>query len=459
MHKISTALSALAIVMVLLPVSLSAQNNNKIEATGNVGIGTTTPPNRLTIESTDPLVPNYIRMEHKGIPNSVLFFGTAPSNYQVTLHQNANVLESYTDLHISAANTGRIFFETGRTGTAAPVRMTLTNVGLGIGTTTPTTAFNLEGSAIRHKNPTGYPWGVNIDVDYPATWIREYSITHGATGKLFAWGVNGNGSALNYAYIGGNSTAESVSSAPWMTFRPDGDVGIGTTNPAHKLDIAGGSVNIGTGANVAYRAGSYVSIGNMSYTNTPYIAFNAFLTTSDIATAKNLVTPTYNAGSGLIIRGEGGGSGLHFLQKNYANGTAPYDVNSFTEVFTITSAGTVGVGTASTGVHKLAVEGSIGARRVKVNQTGWADFVFSPDYKLPALDEVEKYINENQHLPEIPSAAEVQKEGLDLGEMNKKLLQKVEELTLYLIEQQKVISALQTKDAWQEARLRALESK
>jgi hypothetical protein len=82
---------------------LAFAQTNKIDATGNVGIGTTSPPNRLSIESTDAVLPNAIRMEHKGIPNSVLFLGTVPNNYAVPLHQNANILESYSDLHISAA--------------------------------------------------------------------------------------------------------------------------------------------------------------------------------------------------------------------------------------------------------------------------------------------------------------------------------------------------------------------
>lgn len=85
---------------------------------------------------------------------------------------------------------------------------------------------------------------------------------------------------------------------------PNGNVGIATINPGYKLDIQNGSVNISTGANIAYKAGSYLSMGNMSYTNTPYIAFNAFLTTSDIATGKNLFTPAYNAGGGVIINGQ-----------------------------------------------------------------------------------------------------------------------------------------------------------
>lgn len=325
MHKISIALSVLIIAIVFLPVSLFAQENT-IGTTGNIGIGTgaTAPPNRLTIESTNPIVANYIRMEHKGIPNSLLFFGTAPSNYQVTLHQNANVLESYTDLHLSAANTGKIFFETGRTGTVAPIRMTLTNTGLGIGTTTPTTSFNVNGGAIRLKNPAAYPYGMNIDVDLPGTWAREYSFSYNGAGKMFSWGVYGSTNSLIYGYIGGNSsTAEVVATLPWMVFKPDGNVGIGTTDP---------------------------------------------------------------------------------------------------------------------GAYKLAVKGTIAAQRVKVTQEVWPDYVFHQDYKLPALSEVEKYIKENQHLPEIPSAAEVQKDGLDLGEMNKKLLQKVEELTLYLLEQQQQIN-------------------
>ncbi|RPD39291.1 hypothetical protein EG028_19375 [Chitinophaga barathri] len=104
---------------------------------------------------------------------------------------------------------------------------------------------------------------------------------------------------------------------------------------------------------------------------------------------------------------------------------------------TITGSGNVGIGTNITGTYKLAVEGTIGARKVKVTTTAWADFVFHPDYDLPSLAEVESFIKTNGHLPEIPSEKEVMETGIDLGDMNKKLLQKVEELTLYLIELKK----------------------
>ncbi|MEV4883016.1 hypothetical protein MRBLMN1_001493 [Chitinophaga ginsengisegetis] len=107
----------------------------------------------------------------------------------------------------------------------------------------------------------------------------------------------------------------------------------------------------------------------------------------------------------------------------------------------VTDAG-VGIGTL-TPQSELSVKGTITAQRVKVTQTGWADYVFHKNYQLPSLAEVEAYVRANQHLEGIPSAAEVEKVGIDVGEMNKKLLAKVEELTLYLIEQNKKITALE----------------
>jgi hypothetical protein len=83
--------------------------------------------------------------------------------------------------------------------------------------------------------------------------------------------------------------------------------------------------------------------------------------------------------------------------------------------------------------------------------------VFKNDYKLPALSDVKTYIDKNHHLPEIPSAAEIKKDGINLGEMNKVLVKKVEELTLYLIDKDKQITDQQTKNAEQENKLNALQ--
>ena len=92
---------------------------------------------------------------------------------------------------------------------------------------------------------------------------------------------------------------------------------------------------------------------------------------------------------------------------------------------------------------KLAVNGDAIATRmvVKLN-ANWPDYVFKSDYELPPLSKIALFIKENGHLPEIPSAQEVADNGIDVGSMNEKLLKKVEELTLYLIEQQKQIDAL-----------------
>jgi trimeric autotransporter adhesin len=94
---------------------------------------------------------------------------------------------------------------------------------------------------------------------------------------------------------------------------------------------------------------------------------------------------------------------------------------------------------------KLAVSGSINAKKVKVTQLGWADYVFAPNYKLPTLTEVEKFIQANKHLPSVLSAAEVEKNGIDLGDNQATLLQKIEELTLYAIDANKKIEQQQAQ--------------
>ncbi len=113
--------------------------------------------------------------------------------------------------------------------------------------------------------------------------------------------------------------------------------------------------------------------------------------------------------------------------------------------FLIKPDGNVGIGTVDPGIWKLAVNGNIRAKEIKV-ETGWSDFVFYNDYKLPTLQEVENHINEKGHLKDIPSAKEVQENGIFLGEMDSKLLQKIEELTLYTIEQEKKIKRLEEEN-------------
>ena len=106
--------------------------------------------------------------------------------------------------------------------------------------------------------------------------------------------------------------------------------------------------------------------------------------------------------------------------------------------------GNVGIGITDP-TEKLSVNGKIRAKEIKVEITGWPDYVFKSDYKNLSLLNVEQFIKANGHLPGIPSAESIEKEGIDLGEMNKKLLQKIEELTLHLIQQEKEIATLKKK--------------
>ncbi|KAF2515006.1 hypothetical protein EYY60_02810 [Flavobacterium zhairuonense] len=123
-----------------------------------------------------------------------------------------------------------------------------------------------------------------------------------------------------------------------------------------------------------------------------------------------------------------GGASNRYLRLGWKDNNA-----FFNPVLSINDDLNVGIGTINP-ANKLDVNGTIHSKEVKVDMNGWSDFVFKKDYVLPTLQEVEKQIAEKGHLENIPSEEEVLKNGINLGEMNSKLLQKIEELTLYLIE-------------------------
>ncbi|NPD47899.1 hypothetical protein [Lentimicrobium sp. S6] len=109
--------------------------------------------------------------------------------------------------------------------------------------------------------------------------------------------------------------------------------------------------------------------------------------------------------------------------------------------------GRMGINTPVQPGHALSVNGTLGCKKVVVTllDGDWPDYVFADEYQLPILSEVEDYVKENKHLPGVPSAAQIEEDGLDLGAMNVILLQKIEELTLLMIQQQKEIDALKEK--------------
>lgn len=108
--------------------------------------------------------------------------------------------------------------------------------------------------------------------------------------------------------------------------------------------------------------------------------------------------------------------------------------------------GSVGIGTTNDMLgFKLAVDGNIRTREIRVDQDSWPDYVFNGDYQLRTLDEIEQYIAENGHLPDIPSAREVEANGMELGKMDRLLLKKIEELTLYILEMEERLLKLENK--------------
>jgi hypothetical protein len=226
----------------------------------------------------------------------------------------------------------------------------------------------------------------------------------------------------------------------------NGNIGIGTANPISKLDILG-SIAINSGLiNTAAR---------------PLISSETLL---------NGEIRSYSAhgphlGDGFLRLSAGGGGATKV--KSYIDlsgySTIP-DMNANivmgtwgVERMRIDLNGNMGIGTSNPD-EKLTVNGKIHAKEVRIDLNFPApDYVFANDYKLKSLQEVEEFIKQNSHLPEIPSAKEIKKNGLMLAEMNMSLLKKIEELTLYTIEQNKKILVLEKQNEKFSALERRLE--
>jgi hypothetical protein len=174
-----------------------------------------------------------------------------------------------------------------------------------------------------------------------------------------------------------------------------GNVGIGVSDPTEKLDV---------GSRMRLRSGSATLTAGIwlnNPTNTAAIAFIGIPQNNAVGFYGNV------SGWGLIMN---------------------------------TTTGNVGIGTLNP-TYKLSVKGNIRCTEVVV-ESGWADYVFDEKYTLPLLTEVEKFIQQNKHLPNIPSAKEVEEKGLHLGDVQRRMMEKIEELTLYVIEQDKSIQQL-----------------
>lgn len=275
-----------------------------------------------------------------------------------------------------------------------------------------------------------------------------------------------------------------------LTTNQDGKVGIGTTSPSNKLEVngtigaqdllvvqKGGSYLVAlNGQNDGYISGRNSSFEHKfqiaSNGNTYFNGGNLGIGTSTprdkLTILGGIFSISDNAGGETPFRFWAGSSGSNNqlrigtdightgdavveLYQNYSGGNEQNPGKLIVN-------GNLGIGIKNPDA-KLAVNGNIHAKEVKVDLIGWPDYVFEKKYQLPTLQEVEAHIEEKGHLQNIPSAQEVEENGIKLGEMNSKLLQKIEELMLYTIQQQKEIEELKKQNIQLQDDIQVLKQK
>ena len=381
----------------------------------NVGIGTSTPPSKLSVYGVNPTLISVhnIAVAYNAQTNTVLggIMGRTDTQAEPAGFGGLKIISDATIWY-----KGRVGIFTNNTDGTDPnypptEKFTvLGNGNIGIGTTTPTAKLHIENgensdAAILATSSENNKLIVSSGSSQP-TYCQTFKITQQFNDDR------------NNGYISFNRGASTAGG--FLTFGTNGEerfridtngnVGIGTTSPNQKLDVEGS----------IYTSGYLLSAIGLSLgvygQHSEWRNFN-YGSYIDIQNSQNAIRFRY--GSSPVVMAEVNSDGI------IVTGTG-----------TSTFGGNVGIGTTTPGIYQLNVNGKIRANEVVVNTTG-ADFVFAPDYKLHTLSELESYIKENSHLPDIASATEMKENGMNMSEMQTKLLQKIEELTLYVIELKK----------------------
>ncbi|WP_228443884.1 hypothetical protein [Chryseobacterium indologenes] len=268
-----------------------------------------------------------------------------------------------------------------------------------------------------------YAQEIAFDKLYSNSDAANYSIGHYVT-------PNSDGLKINW--YGGIRMATAAGTV--LQVSRDGNIGIGTTEPVQKLDVSG---NIITGAGssaeginafaIRYEDGSLSNWGALRSSASTYMSFGVKANPSNVGWLSSNGTLNF-VKAAVTLDNEG----FRFLaspaQQTPLN--SPVNMNELLKISTNGNASLIG---------------KLEAKEIKITHTPTADFVFESTYDLPKLEEVEKHIKEKKHLPEIASAKTMEKEGVNIGSFQIQLLQKVEELTLYSIEQNKQLKNQQQR--------------
>jgi len=319
---------------------------------------------------------------------------------------------------------------------------------VGIGTTSPIGVLDVIGG-----------WGAfSSTAHVTSSFAQDHTNQRGlyfgydASGQIGVIAGNTTGAASNIAFW--NYTGSAWFEA--MRLTSAGNLGIGTTSPDGALSLGSSVINRklliyddGNGASGFGQGNSEFRIFGIS-SGTNHISFGKYTLSSDLFAEQMRITNSGNVGIGTTTP-------LNILDVNGGLAVGTYAGTNTAPANGLIVSGNTGIGTTTIpSGYLLAVNGNAIATSVTVQAySSWPDYVFKPKYHLPSLTDIKTYIDLNHHLPEIPSEKEVKKDGLNLGEMNKLLVKKVEELTLYLIEKDKEIKEEQTKNTALENKLNA----